>query len=59
MFEIIALPKPSQLKESSVSDAIETPELQVKSIKYMACERNDMRARNRMEEDERAKSSYQ
>jgi hypothetical protein len=29
MFEIIALPKPSQLKDSSVSDAIDTPKIKV------------------------------
>lgn len=31
MFEIIALMKPVQLKESSVSDAIDTPKPEVRS----------------------------
>lgn len=34
MFEIIALPNPSQLKESSVNDAMDTPKIEVNFSKY-------------------------
>lgn len=43
MFEIIALIKPVQLKESSVSDAIDTPAIEVTDyisnqlMKYKSC----------------------